>query len=303
VGPFTYHWPLKPFLRQHPIRGFFGDPRTMSTELFGRDRPGDPGSFAFHNGVDIVAATGQSVYPVVSGTVQPGSYADEVIVATADGRSFQYFHLRPRVHAGEQVAADRTVLGVVAPEWHHVHLSEIDGFRIHNPLDPGHLEPYRDRTVPSVDAIVFHNEDGARANPLALHGRIEIAADAEDLAPLAVPGAWFGFPVTPALVAWRLTSGSGRTIVPETTIADFRHTEPPSRDFWQVYTAGTYQNFPVFDHHFFWRQPGQYLFRLTRTALDTTGLQDGRYLVTVDVSDVCQNHSSLRESVVVDNRA
>jgi hypothetical protein len=303
ASPFTYHYPVKPFLRQHPIRGFFGDPRTTTVERFGRDRPGMPGSFSFHNGVDIVAGTGTPVYPVVSGTVQPQGYGDEVIVTTDDGRGFQYFHISPQVHAGEHVVAYRTVLGAVEPGWDHVHLSEIDGFRIHNPVDPGHLEPYRDHTVPAVDAIVFHNEDGRRANPLALHGRIEIAAAAEDIAPLPVPGAWFGFPVTPALVGWQLKSASGRTIVPETTVADFRHTEPPNRDFWQVYTAGTYQNFPVFDHHLFWRQPGQYLFRLTRSPLNTTHLRDGRYVVTVNVADVCQNRGSLSEPIVVDNRA
>jgi hypothetical protein len=302
VGPFTYHYPVKPFLQQHPIRGFFGDPRTVSSDPFGNDRRGTPGSFAFHNGVDIAAATGTPVYPVASGTVQARSYGDEVVVSSPDGRTFQYFHVAPRVHAGQYVVAYRTVLGVVLPEWHHVHLSELDGFRIHNPLDPGHLEPYRDYTVPTVLAIDFRTAHDRPLDPTRLHGAVAISADAEDYPPLPVPGAWFDFPVTPALVAWRLVSASGHTVVPRTVVADFRKTEPPNRDFWNVYTAGTYQNFPVFGHHFFWRQPGEYLFALTRSPLDTTRLRDGRYLLTVDVADVCGNRGSLTEAIDVRNR-
>jgi hypothetical protein len=301
-GPFTYHYPLKPFLRQHPIRGFFGDPRTVSANTLGGDRRGTPGSFGFHNGVDIVAATGAPVYPVVSGTVQAHSYADEVVVSTDDGRTFQYFHVAPRVHAGQHVVAYRTVLGLVLPEWHHVHLSEIDSFRVHNPLDPGHLEPYRDYTVPTVLGIDFRTARGRPLDPTRLDGAVAISADAVDYPPLPVPGAWFDLPVTPALVAWKLMSANGRTVVPRTVVADFRRAEPPNRDFWNVYTAGTYQNFPVFDHHFFWRQPGEYLFSLTRSPLDTTRLRDGRYLLTVGVADVCGNRGSLTEAIDVRNR-
>jgi hypothetical protein len=28
-GASAYPWPVKPFDKQHPIRGFFGDPRTV----------------------------------------------------------------------------------------------------------------------------------------------------------------------------------------------------------------------------------------------------------------------------------
>ena len=143
TGPLVYHWPVKPFDRQHPIRGFFGDPRTVAlgeSEL-GDSTPLTPGSYTFHNGIDIAAATGTAVYPVVSGRAGIG-YADEVIVVTGDGRTFQYFHIRPTIARGQQVVAGKTIIGYVLPGWLHVHLSEIDGFRVHNPLDPGHLEPY-----------------------------------------------------------------------------------------------------------------------------------------------------------------
>ena len=162
TGPLVYHWPVKPFDRQHPIRGFFGDPRTVAlgeSEL-GDSTPLTPGSYTFHNGIDIAAATGTAVYPVVSGRAGIG-YGDEVIVVTGDGRTFQYFHIRPAIARGQQVVADKTIIGYVLPGWLHVHLSEIDGFRVHNPLDPGHLEPYVDHTVPVVHRVEVTAPTGA----------------------------------------------------------------------------------------------------------------------------------------------
>jgi hypothetical protein len=301
AAPTAYHYPIKPFLRQHPIRGNFGDPRTAATESpFGADTRRSAGSFTFHNGVDIFARTGTPVYPVVSGTARIG-YADEVIVTTRHFRTFQYFHVRPLVRDGQRVIADRTVLGTVRPEWLHVHLTEIDGFRVHNPADPGHLEPYVDHTVPRVDSLRFTAEAGRDLEPQALYGRIEIAATAADYPPVPVPGEWFGFPVTPAVVDWMMRTANGRVVVPWTTVADFRHTEPPNRDFWRVYAAGTYQNFPIFGHHYFVGRDGRYVFNLTPSALDTRRLHDGEYVVRVQAADVCGNRGGLSERISIDN--
>jgi peptidase M23-like protein len=143
----AYHYPVRPFDRQHPIRGFFGDPRTVTNVPLARDSSLSAGSFGFHNGVDISAATGTPVYPVVSGVVVARLYADEVTVQTDDARRFQYYHLRPSVRIGQQVIAERTVLGHVLPGWLHVHLTEIDVFRAYNPLAPGRLEPFQQHTT------------------------------------------------------------------------------------------------------------------------------------------------------------
>src|SRR5262249_14168594 len=302
-GPFVYHYPIQPFDQQHPIRGFFGDPRTLTTEEFAQDSSTSPGSFGFHNGFDITAAAGTPVFPVVSGVVSAHLYSDEVTVQTRDGRRFQYYHLRPSVRLGERVIVDRTLLGHVLPVWLHVHLTEIDVFRPHNPVDPGHLEPYHDHTAPFVQSVLFRTPDGRVVNPLSLHGRVDIAADAADTPPVPVPGFWFGFPVTPAVVAWRLVRPDGKVVVPRHVVVDFRRTEPDNRDFWQVYASGTYQNFPVFGHHYYWRIPGRYLFRLTRQPLDTKLIRNGRYLLTVDLADVCGNRGSLTEQIVVAHQA
>jgi hypothetical protein len=300
IGRFAYHWPVKPFDRQHPIRGNFGDPRTVSTVTLGEDQPGSPGSFSFHNGIDIYAPTGTPVYPVVSGTATIG-YADEVIVVSSDFRRFQYFHIKPQVRPGEQVVADRTVLGTVEPRWHHLHFGEIDGFRVHNPVDPGHLEPYHDRTIPTVDEVFVSDQDGEPLDPEKVHGKILINARAADAPPLPVPGFWFGFPVTPALISWTMTSANRQAVIPRTIAADFRQTEPPNRDFWRLYGPGTYQNFPVFAHRYFFAQRGRYVFTLTKRALDTRRLPDGTYRLTVTAADVCGNQGTLSERIRIDN--
>jgi hypothetical protein len=144
--------------------------------------------------------------------------------------------------------------------------------------------------VPEVNALTVTTSTGAVLSPGHVYGSIRITAEAEDLPALPVPGHWLGFPVVPALVKWRLTSG-GHTVIAR-TVADFRHTKPPPRDFWRVYAAGTYQNFPEFAHHFYWHRPGRYWFNLTPDALDTRQLRNGGYQLVTTVEDTCGNRST-----------
>jgi hypothetical protein len=299
--PLAYGYPIKPFHRQHPIRGNFGDPRTVAASELGQTTPTTQGSFTFHNGVDISATTGQPVYPVVSGTAKVMS-SDWVDVWTRDGRIFQYFHIKPSVRTNQAVTVDRTILGHILPRVMHVHLTEIDGFNVHNPADPGHLEPYTDHTAPFVDNLSFSTASGRPLDTRHLQGRILIAASAADTPPLPVPGNWLGLPVTPALVSWRLTSLTGRVVQPEHVIADFRRTEPPNSDFWTIFADGTYQNFPTFANHYYLGQAGRYRFDLTPTALNTRALPNGQYTLTVDAADVCENRGSLSETLTITNR-
>jgi hypothetical protein len=202
-----YHWPVKPFYQQHPVRGAFGDPRIASTlQPFGETGPSQVGGHSFHNGVDISAPAGTPVYPVVSGVVTRAR-AGQIVVHTRDGRTFQYYHLTKAaaVRVGKTVVARRTVLGWIRPTYEHVHLAEIDGSVVHNPLDRGHLEPYGDRTTPVATSLYVH--DGLVAHPLgirALRPGDELSVAAADPQPMPVPSQWDGLPQTPALVEWRL---------------------------------------------------------------------------------------------------
>jgi hypothetical protein len=287
-----YPWPLKPFYRQHQIRGYFGDPRTVvyAPRL---------GLFAFHNGVDISAWTGNKVYPVVSGVVVHAK-PDEVVVRSPGGRTFQYIHVRRRVHQGEHVVASRTVLGNVSHPWEHVHLTELRGGCVVNPLAPGHLSPYRDVTVPSVASVSFTTASGGRLGPGDLHGFVEAVARAEDRPTPPVSGIWRRMPVAPALVRWSIRTRGGRRVAGG-TVVDFRITEPPTQDFCRVYAPGTVQNFAADDGRFHWGQPGRYLFRLTATPFDTAGLANGRYRLTVVAADTAGNSGTRTVAIRIDN--
>ncbi|HKD94770.1 MAG TPA: M23 family metallopeptidase [Gaiellaceae bacterium] len=286
--PFTYHWPVKPFDREHPIRGAFGDPRTVNLEHpFGWTGPLELGAHSFHNGVDIVAGPGTPVYPVVSGQVVVAK-EDKIVVRTRGNRSFQYYHLLSAVRQGQRVVVDRTVLGWIQAAYRHVHLAEIDGGRVHNPLDPGHLEPYRDRTTPRATRLYV--DDGPQ--PFRLQGgwlrpQDQLAVAAGNLPAMALPRPWLGLPQTPALVEWRLFHDGrhGRWKI----AADFRKTEPGRRDFWRVYGPGTYQNFPVFSHHLYRGTHGLYLFRI---GPHPNHLSPGLDQLQVRVAGVCGNHST-----------
>lgn len=293
----AYHWPIKPFNHQHPVRGAFGDPRIVSTtEPFGWTWPHQPHAYSFHNGVDIVAPAETPVYPVVSGTVvraRPG----QIVVHTRDGRSFQYYHLTraPAVHVGRTVVAGRTVLGWIRPDFAHVHLSEIDGSVVHNPLDPGHLEPYADWTRPFATELFVGA--GSTASPLAGRpvGRgTKLAVAVADPPSMAAPYPWDGLPQVPAMVEWRLFHGG--TATAWTIAVDFRHTEPPTRHFWDVFGAGTYQNCPTFSGHIYHGMPGRYLIRL-HIHLDR--LQPGSYRLAARVTDTHGNRSTEQWPLVV----
>jgi hypothetical protein len=294
----SYHWPVKPFDRQHPIRGAFGDPRTDNLyEPFGWTGPNEIGAASFHCGVDIVAAPGTPVYPVVSGWVAKAE-PDEIVIDTYDGRAFQYYHLSKSgtVQRGAKVVLDRTVLGWIRHKYGHVHLTEIDNHLVHNPLDYGHLEPYNDSTRPIATGLYL--DDGPVPSPLAggtIHPGDPLAVAAYDPPAMNVPGQWSGLPQAPAMVEWRLLHAA--TYTPWHVVVDFRKTEPPPRDFWSVYAPGTYQNHPVFDHHLF-QSPGRYLFRLNLPS----DLQPGPYRLQVQVADIRNNSSSTTWTLQVANR-
>src|SRR5919197_2275671 len=95
----------------HQIRGAFGDPRTQFAGPPTRATlyTGD-GKFLFHEGVDITAPDGTSVYPVASGTVIRLT-KEMATVDCGNGRAFEYWHISPRVPMGQQIFVGKTVLG------------------------------------------------------------------------------------------------------------------------------------------------------------------------------------------------
>lgn len=291
----AYHWPVKPFDRQHPVRGVFGDPRTLAVDQpFGVTRPYDSGAYSFHSGVDIVAAPGTPVYPVVSGrVVKAGGHT--IVVDSSGKRTFQYVHLRSNVELGQEVVAEQTVIGWIQRPFNHVHLTEIDNHRDQNPLARGHLEPYDDYTTPRAIALDF---DNGHSPKLTVGGRLSrgdaLAIEAVDQPAMPVRGRFAGLPQTPALVEWRLRSGRHWSVWH--TAVDFRKTVPSPRHFWDVYAAGTFQNSPVFARRLCQGVAGLYLFRV---GLDTSRLRAGTYEIEARVSDIRGNSSRTTWPLVI----
>jgi hypothetical protein len=268
----AYGWPVKPFDRPHPIRGGFGDPRTV---FFGARSErtvltGD-GSFSFHQGLDISAPDGAPVYAVADGRIVRAR-GGRVTVECGNGRTFQYWHIDPAARVGERAIAGKTLLGFVQLKREHVHLTHLEDGRAVNPLAPKRLLPYRDATVPRILRI--------SAGPRSL------VAEAIDMPSLPVPGRWHGFPVSPALVTWRVTNGRGRTVVATRVARDVRRTVPDNDRFWTTFARGTHQNWPVFDGRKERGLTGRYLFRL---AFDPRTLHAGEYVVVVTAADTAGN--------------
>jgi hypothetical protein len=295
----AYPWPVKPFNKQHPIRANFGDPRTRFLNTMLTDGLEGPGTFQFHNGIDIAAPAGTPVYPIASGTAR---LIDEsaVSVRTKDHRAFQYFHIITNIVDGEHVVAGRTVLGFVMRAYEHVHLTEIRGRRVWNPLARGGIAPYRDHTVPQVDSITVRARNSLLAvDPEHVCGTISIVASAFDTPPLPVPGAWAGFPVSPALVTWSFEKVGGQSYVRDLAAADFRTTLPLVRNFWTVYARGTFQNAPRFSNRQYF-MAGRYFYNLA-SSLDTRSYPNGQYEVDVSVSDMRGNSSEGAQLLTVSN--
>jgi hypothetical protein len=279
----AYSWPVKPFDRQHPVRGFFGDPRTVYDNGVLTGAFGGPGTFSFHQGVDISAPNGTPVYAVADGTAHYLGSAT-LNLLTDDGTTFQFFHVVAVVGEGQRVTARKTIIGYVQPPFAHVHMSEIDGMRVVNPLQRGHLTPYRDPTKPTIRAIGIRNQTGEIQTPLGLCGRVAIEVEAFDIPPMVVPGKFKGLPVVPSLVRWTLTRLGGGVVVPWSTAADFRETVPPNGRFWDVYARGTYQNAPRLGREQYTSMSGRFLFLLAGNY-DTRSVPNGVYTVTVLVAD------------------
>ena len=298
----AYKWPVKPFDQQHPVRGSFGDPRTIfraPPTLDGALTGG--GDFSIHRGVDISAPNGAPVFPVMSGVVD---YVDHefVRVQSGGGQAFEYWHIRARVSTGDQVEAYATVLGHIMRPSAHVHLTELQNGRPVNPLAAGHLAPYRDDTTPRVTSIGFrHNETRGNLLPNFVSGRVLLVAGAEDDPTIDAPAAWRGLPNTPALLTWEIRTLRGKFAVPRQVAADFRNRIPSDNQFWRVYARGTYQNMAVFGRHYSYGQRGSYLFKLAPTPFNTRRLRNGPYDLVVTATDIRGNHSSAQQRFAVAN--
>jgi murein DD-endopeptidase MepM/ murein hydrolase activator NlpD len=302
--PYSYGWPIKPFDRQHPVRGYFADPRSV---FHGaptiRGLMTSSCACSYHQGIDISAPDGTAVYAVRSGTVRIVT-RDWIEVDSGGGVAFQYWHIGALVSTGDQVTAEQTVLGRILRASHHVHLTQLQDGNPVNPMAAGNIGPYADTTVPRVNRITFRaGNTGPELLPEYLHGRVQIVADAADVPAIPVPGMWGNLPVSPARLTYRIESvPQRRVVVPTTTALDVTR-GLPGPDMWRTYARGTHMNMVQMATHRYWYQPGVYLFKLVPRGFDTRRLRDGVYVLTVTAADAAGNQSSATQIINVHNRA
>ncbi|MBX7101493.1 MAG: peptidoglycan DD-metalloendopeptidase family protein [Myxococcaceae bacterium] len=276
-----YQWPLQPFDRQHPVRGFLNDPRCPG----GYD--GTPTSF--HFGIDVAGADGTPVFAVEAGTLVVEAKEVLSVISDRGGRTFSYWHILPAGLKSRSHVERGQRLGTIAPGWGHVHLAEVRGGQYLNPLRKGAITPFFDYGAPKVRAL--EARAGTGTLPLiAVRGTIDLVVDAQDATPVRVEDPrWAGKPVTPALIRYRVLRGATE-LVPLTTAVDFRTAKLPRERFKLVFAPGTDQNHAD--------DPGRYWFWLRR-GWDTSSLAPGELTVEVTASDIRGNTSTRAFSLTV----
>jgi hypothetical protein len=271
AGSATYDWPLKPFDRQHHVRAYFNDPRIGG------------GVRQFHFGIDISAADGTAVYSVEAGIAHvvqhPGEGASVEVTAA---RGFAYWHVVPVVKDGQHVERHQ-LIATVAKGWRHVHFAEMQDGRWINPLRPGALTPFADTTAPAIVSIAVVGRGRRTYSDAVVRHPVDLVVDTFDRPAMDSPDPkWWGIPVTPALIRWRIT-GDGTTAVDWRTAVDFRIWQLAPGQFAGVYAPGTRQN-----HE---REPGDFRFYLAR-GWDPQSLPAAAYRLEVEVTDVGGNRTA-----------
>jgi hypothetical protein len=257
-----YCWPLRPFRRAHPVRGYLNDPRILGS------------SCAFHFGIDISAPDGTAVFAVEAGTVHFDGGRSVSVVSPSSGRAFGYWHIVPAVSHRQQVRQHQ-LLGHVEAPWGHVHFAERWRQAYRNPLRAGALTPWTDRTAPKIAAIELL-DGGRKLDPDRVRGPVDVVVEAFDKPPLAVPAPWARMPVAPAVLRWRVRRG-GKVVRPWRTPVDLGRRMLDQERFGSVYAPGTRQNHP--------NQPGCYRFYVARTW-STRLLPNGEYHLDVEAANV-----------------
>ena len=162
-----------------------------------------------------------------------------------------------------------------------MHFAERDrsGGRYLNPLRPGALGPYVDRTPPTVVSVEFLR-NGQPVAADALSGRVDVVAEIVDTTPVLVPKPWAHLPVSAARIRWSISQGS-RHIVPLRTTIDSDHMLP-GKLYDAIFARGTTQNYM--------NTPGHYRYYLAR-GLRASRLPAGFSRLQIDATDTRGNRA------------
>lgn len=284
----AYDWPVKPFHRQHAIRGTFDDPRISTRNIY---TPGS-GTMSFHFGVDIAVPDGTPVYAVKGGRVhiRRNRPTDVGVMSRSGGpkrrRVFGYWHIETVVK-NRQLVHKHQLLGYVLRQgFEHVHFSEWLRGRYVNPLRRGGLAPYRDHRKPTIVSVSTWNGEYQPLGQVAVSGTVGLVVNAFD--PPVIKTSW-PIVLPPTVIRWKLIDEYGMVLRDKKPVDFHRFYTGLLTD---VYAPRTLQNGPV--------QTGVYNFWLTE-MLDTTQLEDGAYKLIVYVTDIRGNRSVKACRFVVSN--
>jgi hypothetical protein len=199
----SYGWPIKPFDREHPVRGQLNDPRMNGSDFYSSS------SHTFHFGLDIAVPDGTAVYAVAPGFVHYLS-SDAITVHGYQGVStFAYWHVRPIVKNGKKVKL-HALLGYVEPGRGHVHFGEKRGGCYVNPLRRGALTPYSDTTAPTIASLSYYDGTYHELEGATISATVGLTVNAFDRPQLRSTWPWAV--VTPAWIGWQLVAASGQAI-------------------------------------------------------------------------------------------
>jgi hypothetical protein len=281
----AYGWPIKPFNRQHPVRGQLNDPR-MNGSTFDSST-----SLTFHSGVDIATRDGTAVYAVAAGRVH---YLDQSAIAVRLPNVavvFEYWHIVPVVN-NKALVKRHALLGFVEEGRGHVHFAQKLNRVYVNPLRRGGLTPYTDYTPPIINSISYYDGAYHDLDKAALSGKIRITVNTYDTQELASNWPWAV--VTPTWVEWQLIDESGRTI--EHLHRDLGRKLYP-HNVLDIFAPGTRKNSKrsslsfVVGNYIYWVGPER----------DTTYMWNGTYQLLVTVADIRGNETTQRASFTVAN--
>ena len=276
----SYGWPIKPFGQEHPVRGQLNDPRLGEVDL------GEQNSF--HNGIDIPTPDGTPVYAVAAGRVS-STYPRRITVS-AQGVSYQYWHIARVVHRGQRVKLHQ-LLAYVYAGYGHLHFSEVRNGVYVNPLRWGGLTPYTDTTPPTIASLSYYNGTYHNLTSATVSGTVRLTVNAFD-APQLVSN-WPWAVVTPAWIEWQLFGRYGQKI--DTGYWNLGSALCPL-DPLGVFAPGTLKNSfvnksSVVGSYDYWIGP----------EWDTTLVPNGTYRLVVAVADIRANATTETVSFTVAN--
>ncbi len=290
----AYQWPLSPFNTQHPINSVLGEYRDTGTATCPGPCP------HFHDGVDVGALQGTTIYVSVDGTVTSGGILPYYVEVQTLSGNFFYIHINPNQALVTQVQkqgtvsvfAGQTILGTINFSPPHLHFKETDlSGNVLNPLRAGALTPYSDTTPPQVLSVQLLNANAPAGSPPigpavgASVPALDIRAQAHDLQSLGSQNVGvyqIGYQIG------NLDTGNQTSNFPEQTYLTIPNglIFSPGDAYDTTISQGGFNG--IYQFYYFASNPVS-----ASTPLNVSGLAEGHYQICVLAADIKGNQNAV----------